>query len=120
MIFQRLSMLAMALACSVTVTAEESGEQREVFYTGNAMAREVCRAVVTDDPDKLHRLLRATKMNTVYGYTFDTVSPEISGSYFCNDMDLHEFSQNIGAENVYGYLVSGGNRQRGEAISANP
>lgn len=81
-----------------------AGEAGDFRYTGNNLARQVCKAVVDDDVPKLRLALRTYKQSLAHSYTFDLDGRDLARDFTCNGMDVQEFSQQVGALTVAGFL----------------
>jgi len=97
-----LASMALVACVSQVAFADQSGN---VNYSGNAIAKRVCKAVVQDDVDKLRVLLRSYKQSVAFGYRFGPSARGLSRDFTCNDMDLEQFSYRIGAQKVSGYFA---------------
>ncbi len=83
-----------------------AAEPANFKYAGNALAKQVCKAVVRDDVDRLKQVLRSYQNTLAYGYTYDLGGREIARDFTCNNMDLQEFSYHVGAHRVSGYFAN--------------
>lgn len=98
-----LTSLAVLAAAPSLVLAEPAGAAR---YSGNALASQICKAVVDDDPAKLRMLLRSYRQSVAHGYRFDLSTPGgIAQDFTCNNYDLQQFSARVGAQKVTAYFA---------------
>jgi hypothetical protein len=85
-----------------------AGNPANYRYSGNNMGKQVCRAIVNDDVKSLRRALHSYRQTLVFGYSFDNPSGRaLAGSFTCNNMELRQFSQAIGAREALGFLNTG-------------
>lgn len=82
---------------------EQPGSYR-VKHMGDSSAVKVCKAVIHDDAERLHKILLHALRNSRYRNRYTVLSPAIAGSYTCNDLALLPFADEIGAVKVSGYL----------------
>ncbi len=88
-----------------------------VKYAGNAVGKQVCRAIVRDDVKKLQKVLQSYRNTLIYAYSFhDMASRALAGSFTCNDMELRDFSDSVGAEQVLGYLTTAHGRVEEQVV----
>ena len=100
-----LTGLCVTLSCGAL--AEPTTEPAGYRFTGDRTAVRICRAIAQDDTRQLQRALRDIRSNSVGGYRFSAISPQIAGSVTCNGMSLEAFSQTVGANYVASYLANG-------------
>ena len=94
------------VALPMSLAAESQLSNSDVRYTGDNIAKRVCKSVVNDDTSRLNRLLRDYRDTLVYRYRF-TDNQAVSGDFVCNNRALLDFAENIGAVNVSSYLRGG-------------
>lgn len=104
---QRTVLTIIALFVAGRALADAPVGAEEIRIKGDLSAIQVCRAIVDNDVEKLHMLLRDEKMTVAYGYRQDFSSDGVARNFTCNDMDLAEFSYKIGADLVSSYLSNG-------------
>jgi len=88
-----------------SLMAEEFLADAEVTYRGERAATQFCQAVVGDNVEQLEKLLRQFSRDALYRYRFDEKSDAIVRSVTCNDLELVEFADAIGARDVSRYLT---------------
>jgi hypothetical protein len=95
-------LIALIAFSSSFCLAENSANYR---YAGNTIGKEVCRAIVNDDVNALRRALHSYRQTLVYAYSFNNpASRALAGGFTCNDMDLQDFSNSVGAQRTFGFL----------------
>jgi hypothetical protein len=78
----------------------------EYKFSGDVLARQVCKAVANDDVNKLKHLLRSYRNSLPHGYSFNLASEGLARDFLCNDMALQEFSSNVGAQQVSRFFMN--------------
>jgi hypothetical protein len=87
-------------------------------YTGDSVGRQVCRSIVRDDVSRLSKVLKFHRKRLGHAvYTKGLTSQAIAGSFKCNDLALQEFSYDVGAQNVLGYLTTGSGTVEEQVVS---
>jgi hypothetical protein len=94
--------LALVACAPALVVAEQSAD---VHYSGDRLATQVCRAVVDDDVARLRMLLRSYRQSLTHGYMFQVDKDGIARDFSCNNLNLQQFSDQVGAQKVSGYFA---------------
>lgn len=100
-------LVAFLVALPLPALAESFLSDRSVKYIGEPEAKGVCRAVVEDDLLDLDRRLSRYKNRLTFGYSHRTIDRAIYASFTCNEKDILNFADEIGANTVSGYLRGG-------------
>jgi hypothetical protein len=115
--FKRMFLMALVAFSSGFALADNSVNYR---FSGDSVGRQICRAIVHDDVGKLQQVLRLHRQSLVFAYTFsDLASHSIAGSFKCNDMELRDFSNKVGAQQILGYLNTESGRVEEQVVSTN-
>ena len=105
---RNILLLSVFAALPTSGSADSFLSDKSIKYSGESTARKVCKAVVHDAPEKLDSIFKQDLRNNVYRYSSDVRNRIMVGeSYFCNDLALLPFADQIGAANVSDYLTSG-------------
>ncbi len=75
-----------------------------MHYSGNKLAAQICRAVVNDDVGRLRMLLRSYRQTVPHGYMFQLDNEGVAQDFTCNNLDLQQFSNQVGAQRVSSFF----------------
>jgi len=115
----RVVSLAVVLAAGspgLAMAADNDGVT-EVTYVGHTSAKGVCRAVVENDVKGLQRQLAMHRWTLPFAYQYSLRSRGVAGNFTCNDMELLDFADSVGAREVSSYLASGDSAPRQQVSS---
>lgn len=91
----------------LAANADSVWSDKAVKYRGEVSAIAVCKSVVIDDPELLQKLLRRYSRTLTSPYQYDLTSQQVAGAFYCNDLALLPFADEIGAQKVSNYLRKG-------------
>ena len=114
-----LVLLISSVAVSQWSLAGQSANDPAAKYFGPSTARDVCRAVVKNDAERLQKLLAFQRKSMAFGYQVEPTGRRIAGSFTCNNMELLDFAESIGANGVSSYLATGRVTRQTEVVSTN-
>lgn len=104
---RNILLLAVIAALPASVSADSFLSEDSVTFRGELNARKVCKAVVYDDPEKLNAIFKQDLRRNLYRYQRAIRDRAMGENYFCNDLSLLPFADQIGAVKVSGYLRKG-------------
>lgn len=96
----------LVIASLMTCLPALSQAENPVNYrvVGSGLAVQVCRAIVKDDVEGLLVALRSYGQTVVHRYGRNLPSG-VSKDFTCNNMELSEFADSIGAQKVSSFFV---------------
>lgn len=103
----KIFLVPIVILASSTALAQSTLSAKSVKYAGQSLAKQACRAVVSDDPVRLRRVLKDYRSSVAFSYTMKLNGNAIAGSFTCNGLALAPFSEQIGAQFVGNFLRTG-------------
>ena len=103
----KICVISTALVFPAAGNSDTFLSEENVVLRGNATAVRICRAVINDDMVALKQGLRRIRNDALSGYKFTLDSRAITGSVTCNKKSLLTFADEIGAQDISGWLRQG-------------